>query len=94
MLALISQEMPERAQQVGAKTPTLRIRAIERTAGQHAGEKIMGEFPGGVFLAPFAAQESQHRLVIGLAQFTQGGPAFNRFAPGAQDQRPARRGER
>src|SRR5689334_9786253 len=85
--------MLERAQHIRAETSLLRSGVIEAVARKYAGEKLLSQFTGGVFIAAFPTKEAQHRLVIGLTQLAEGGAGLRRFTPSAHDERPARRGK-
>ena len=81
------------AEQIGAKSAAFRVRRANAALRQQSGEEFLGQFARGVLVASLSAQKSEHRLVVGLAQFAERGARFRRFAPGALDERPARRGE-
>src|SRR3954451_12797202 len=82
--------MLQRSQNVRPKTSALGISTIESTARKNSREKFLCEFLRRILLASFALKESQHRLVIRLAQFAQRTARLNTLAPRAQDERPAR----
>ena len=66
--ALVSEKMFQRAEQIGAETPALRIRFVEAATGEHAGKELLRQLARRVSIASFAKEETQHGLIISLAQ--------------------------
>ena len=70
MLALVSEEMFQRAEQIGTETSALRVRLIEAAVAENAREELLRQFARRVFVAPFALKEAEDGLVVAFAQFT------------------------
>src|SRR6188474_2647531 len=90
MIALVAEKMFYRTQQVGAEASALRIRCADPSPRQQSREELLRQFARRILLAPLATQETEHRLVIRLAQFTQSPTRLDAFSTRTQGERPAR----
>ena len=61
VFALVRQEMFEGTEKVGTETAAFGIGLVEPALAQHAREKALREFTGGILVAAFATKEPKAR---------------------------------
>ena len=93
-IALVGGEVFDGAEEVAAEAATGGIGAAEGTGGEDAGEELVGEIAGGVFIPAADAEEGDDGGVVGGAEFAEGSPGGGIAAAGLEDEGPARGGER
>src|SRR5437870_9542311 len=85
--------MFERAQQVGTKSPALRVRSLKRLPFQRASEELVRQFTRRVFVTSLAPEERHHRRIVGGAEVAQRLSRLRGGAARGEHLRPTRRGE-
>lgn len=70
-----------------------RLHGIEATPRQQPGKELLRQLPRSIVITTLAAEEAEDRLPVSFAERAERGLRFGRFAPRAEDERPARRGE-
>jgi hypothetical protein len=87
--AAIREEVLQRAEQIAAETSPHLLCAIERFLRQHVRKELVRQLARSIILAPLAAEESDDRWIICLAELSQRVTSIWRAAVRLADECPA-----
>jgi hypothetical protein len=85
---LVGEEVVQRAEQVGAESPALRVGFLVPAVLDEAGEEFLGEVVGVGRRITAAAQVGEHRPTVGRADLRQRGAPLVRATAAFKDHTP------